>query len=255
VLDFLKPPVLAVQEYFTLTGRAVQNTVRRPFYADDLFLQMDVIGVGSLPIVIMIGFFSGAVMGLQMARALQTYGATGQVGQIVSITLVRELGPVLTSILVAGRNASGMASELGSMKVTEQIDAMRALGTDPVKKLVTPRLLATAFVLPVLTVIADFIGLVGGFLIALMLLNLTASQYWNSAWRVLEWNDLAQGLLKPFVFALIIASIGCFSGLRTVGGTQGVGRSTTQAVVMSCVWIFVSNFFITQIFVSMSRPR
>ena len=132
---------------------------------------------------------------------------------------------------------------------------MRALGTDPVKKLVTPRLLATAFVLPVLTVIADFIGLIGGFIIAFFLLNLTASQYWNSAWRILEWNDLAQGLLKPFVFAIIIASIGCFYGLRTVGGTQGVGRATTQAVVMSSVWIFVTNLFVTQIFVSMSRPR
>src|SRR5919202_3532324 len=124
-----------------------------------MFLQMDIIGVGSLPVVIMTGFFTGAVMGLQMSRALATYGATGQIGQIVSITLVRELGPVLTALMIAGRNGSGIASELGSMKVTEQIDAMRALGTDPVQKLVTPRLVATAIVLPLLTIISDFVAM------------------------------------------------------------------------------------------------
>ena len=168
-------------------------------------MQMDIIGVGSLPIVVLTGFFSGAVMGLQMSRALATYGATGQIGQIVAITLVRELGPVLSSLLVAGRNASGMASELGSMKVTEQIDAMRALGTDPVQKLVTPRVIATCVTLPLLTIIADFVGLIGGFVVAYFMLNLTSGQYWDTAWRALEWNDLAQGLLKPFVFALVIS--------------------------------------------------
>ena len=140
----------------------MRNIFRSPHYADDIFQQMDTIGVGSLPIVIMIGFFSGVVMAMQMARALQQYGAQGEVGQIVSLALMRELGPVLTAVLVAGRNASGIASEIGSMKVTEQIDAMRALGTDPVQKLVTPRLIATACVLPLLTIIADFVGLIGG---------------------------------------------------------------------------------------------
>src|SRR5579864_2355439 len=139
LLDFLKPPVLAVQDFFVLTGTALRNIARRPHYTDDIYLQMDAIGVGSLPIVILIGLFSGAVMALQMSRALSQYGQVSQTGTIVSITLVRELGPVLTSILVAGRNSSGIASELGSMKVTEQVDAMRALGTDPIQKLVTPR--------------------------------------------------------------------------------------------------------------------
>lgn len=240
-----------MQDFVSLSGRAFQNVVRRPFYLNDVFLQMDIIGVGSLPIVVLTGFFSGAVMGLQMSRALATYGATGQIGQIVSITLVRELGPVLSSLLVAGRNASGIASELGSMKVTEQIDAMRALGTDPIKKLVTPRLIATAIVLPLLTIIADFVGLVGGFVIAYFLLNITPTQYWTSAWRILEWNDVAQGLLKPFVFAMVIALVGCFYGLRTTGGTQGVGRATTQAVVVASVWIFVITFFITRVFVNL----
>ena len=138
------------------------------------------------------------------------YGAKGQVGQLVAITLVREPGPVLTAVLVAGRNASGMASELGSMKVTEQIDAMRALGTDPVQKLVTPRLIATCTVLPLLTIIADFVGLFGGFLIAYFLMGLTASEYWSRAWQAIEWLDVAQGLVKPFIFAFAIALVGCY---------------------------------------------
>ena len=149
-----------------MPGTAIRNIFRRPHYSDDIFIQMDQIGVGSLPIVILTGFFSGAVMALQMSRALAHYGQVGRTGQIVAITLVRELGPVLTALLVAGRNSSGIASELGSMKVTEQIDAMRALGTDPIQKLVTPRMIATAVVLPLLTIIADFVGMFGGFIIA-----------------------------------------------------------------------------------------
>jgi phospholipid/cholesterol/gamma-HCH transport system permease protein len=249
LLDFLKGPILGLQDFFLLTGRALRNIFRSPHYTEDIVLQMDIIGVGSLPIVVLTGFFSGAVMALQMSRALATYGATGQVGQIVAITLVRELGPVLSALLVAGRNGSGIASELGSMKVTEQIDAMRALGTDPVQKLVTPRLIATAVMLPMLTVISDFVGLIGGFIVAYYMLNTTASQYWTTAYRALVWNDLAQGLLKPFIFALVIAMVGCFYGMRTTGGTQGVGRATTQAVVVASVWIFVFTLFITRIFV------
>jgi phospholipid/cholesterol/gamma-HCH transport system permease protein len=191
-------------------------------------------------------------MALQMSRALQTYGATSQVGQIVAITMVREMGPVITALMVAGRNSSGMASELGSMKVTEQIDAMRALGTDPVLKLVKPRLIATAVVLPLLTVLADFMGIIGGWLTACVMLNLTTgSQFWNNAWRALEYNDIAQGLLKPFVFAIVLSMVGCFYGMRTTGGTQGVGRATTQAVVVASVWVVVLTFLIGRIFVSM----
>jgi phospholipid/cholesterol/gamma-HCH transport system permease protein len=249
LLDFLKTPIYVFQEFFFLGGRAFKNVFRSPHYTGDIMMQMDIIGVGSLPIVVLTGFFSGAVMGLQMSRALNQYGATGQIGQIVAITLVRELGPVLSSLLVAGRNASGIASELGSMKVTEQIDAMRALGTDPTQKLVTPRLIAISVTLPLLTVIADFVGLVGGFIVAYYMLNLTPGQYWNTAYQALEWNDLAQGLLKPFLFAIVIALVGCFYGMRTTGGTQGVGRATTQAVVVASVWIFVLNVLITKTFV------
>jgi phospholipid/cholesterol/gamma-HCH transport system permease protein len=250
MLDLLKEPILSVQEFFSLSGRAIRNVVRRPHYVDDIFLQMDVIGFGSLPIVILTGFFSGAVMTLQMSKALAQYGAVGKTGELVTIALVRELGPVLTSLMVAGRNSSGMASELGSMKVTEQIDAMRALGTDPVQKLVTPRLIATCTMLPLLTVIADFLGVVGGSIMALTLLKMTPAQFWNSAWQSIDYGDIFQGLIKPFAFAFIIALVGCHYGMRTTGGTQGVGQSTTRAMVVASVWIFVLDFFITRFFVS-----
>lgn len=250
MLDLLKSPVLTVQEFFVLVGRTLKNIPRRPHYGNDLIMQMDTIGVGSLPIVVLTGFFSGIVMGLQMSRALQTYGAVSQTGPIVAITLVREMGPVLTAVVCAGRNSSGMASELGSMKVTEQIDAMRALGTDPIQKLVKPRFLATCIMVPCLTAISDFIGIFGGYIIAIGLLHITSAEYWNGAYRALAYDDIAQGLLKPFVFGMLISLVGCFYGLRTTGGTQGVGRATTQAVVVAMVWIFVLNAFITKIFVS-----
>ena len=251
MVDFLKPPIEAFQDFVFLSSRAMLNVFRGPHYADDVFLQMDIIGVGSLPIVAMVGLFSGIVMALQMGDALTDYGAESQVGQIVSITLVTQMGPVLSALLVAGRNASGMASELGSMRVTEQIDAMRALGTDPSQKLVTPRLIATAMMLPLLTIISDFIGLIGGYIIASLQLGATYSEYWTSVWQWLDYNDVTQGLLKPFVFALVIAMVGCFYGMQTTGGTQGVGRATTRAVVSSSLWIIILNALITQMFVNL----
>lgn len=250
MLDFLKGPIQAIQEFYELTGRAFWNVTRRPHYVDDILLQMDSIGVGSIPIVLLTGFFTGAVMAMQMGRSLQDYGQVGRTGTFVSIILVRELGPVLASVMVAGRNASGIASELGSMKVTEQIDAMRALGTDPVQKLVTPRMIATAVMLPALTVIDDFIGMVGGWTMSVVLFGLPTRQYWTLTWQALVWNDVGQGLLKPFIFSFAVSLIGCFYGLRTTGGTQGVGRSTTQAMVAASVTIFILDLFIGKIFVS-----
>lgn len=250
MLDLVKSPVVTIQNYYVLAGRAIVNVFRKPHYWDDIFMQMDIIGVGSLPIVVMTGFFAGAVMAMQMSKALAQYGAVGQTGQVVAITLVRALGPVLTALVVAGRNASGIASEIGSMKVTEQVDAMRALGTDPIQKLVTPRLLAACFVLPLLTIIADFVGIFGGFLIAYFSLAITANQYWNTAWQALTYTDVFFGLLMPFVFAFAIVLTGSYYGLNTTGGTQGVGRATTQAVVVASVLIFFLTFFITRIYVS-----
>ena len=249
MLDFLKGPILAIQEFYLLTGRALSNVARRPHHSDDIKLQMDALGFGAIPIVVLTGAFSGAVMALQMGRALQQYGQVGRTGTVVSIILVRELGPVLASLMVAGRNASGIASELGSMKVTEQIDAMRALGTDPVKKLVTPRMVAMAIMLPCLTVIDDFVGMAGGWLIGKLIYDLDFLQYWSQTWRALVWSDVIQGLLKPFIFSFVISLIGCFYGLRASGGTQGVGRATTQAMVAASVAVLVLDLFLGLIFV------
>jgi len=236
-----------------MTAAALGNVFRTPHYGNDIFLQMDQIGFGSLPIVILTGFFTGAVMALQMARALADYGQVGKTGEVVSITLVRELGPVLTALMVSGRNSSGIASELGSMKVTEQIDAMRALGTDPIKKLVTPRVIAAAVVVPLLTIISDFVGIFGGFIVARFELNLEGGQYWATVWQSLVLKDVTQGLLKPFLFSFAISLVGCYYGLRTTGGTEGVGRATTNAVVVASVLIFILTFFVTQIFVNQAN--
>jgi phospholipid/cholesterol/gamma-HCH transport system permease protein len=232
-----KKGVLAVQNYSLLASRALGNILQRPHYFADLITQADSIGVGSLPIVVLTGFFTGGVLALQSASSLAHFGGTALTGELVSFSMIKELGPVLTSLMVSGRNASGMASELGSMMVTEQIDAMRALGTDPLKKLVTPRLYATIIMLFFLTIISDTVGTLGGAFTSVFMLGQNGSQYFHSAYQTLRYPDILQGLLKPLVFGFIIASIGCYYGMTTRGGTQGVGRSTTQAVVWSSVLI------------------
>ncbi|MFB3915483.1 MAG: MlaE family ABC transporter permease [Terriglobales bacterium] len=244
--EFAKDTVLAVQEYSSLAWRSVLNLFSHPRYFGDIMQQADLIGVGSLPIVVLTGFFTGAVLALQTSNTLQKFGSLSLTGQLVSLSMVRELGPVLTGLMVAGRNSSGMASELGSMKVTEQIDAMRALGTDPSKKLVTPRVIATVVMLFFLTIISDLVGLAGGSMIATVLLGLDAYQYWSTAWQSLVFTDVLMGLVKPVLFGFIIASIGCYYGLSARGGTQGVGRATTQAVVAASILILVVNFFVTR---------
>ena len=244
--DYAKELVLSVQDYSVLALRSVGNLFRPPRYMADTMQQADSIGVGSLPIVVLTGFFTGAVLALQTSDTLQKFGSLALTGQLVSFSMVRELGPVLTGLMVAGRNASGMASELGSMKVTEQIDAMRALGTDPTKKLVTPRVTASVVMLFFLSILSDMIGVLGGFMVAYLLLGLDASQYWHAAYEKLEYRDVIMGLVKPVVFGFIIATVGCYYGLSAKGGTQGVGRATTQAVVAASVLILVADFFITR---------
>jgi len=247
LMEMLKGIVQTVQDYAVLASESMLCLFRRPFYLDDALYQMDAIGIGSLPIVMLSGFFIGAVMVLQTSAQFTRFGETALVGDVVAISLVRELGPSITSLLVAGRNSSGIASELGSMVVTEQVDAMRAMGTDPIKKLVTPRVLATTLMLPLLTAISDFIGLVGGYLISYFQLRLDPVQYWTRAIHALEFGDLVQGLVNPIVFGFILSSVGCYYGLTVRGGTRGVGRATTQAVVTASVVILVSDFFLTRI--------
>lgn len=241
-----KKGVSAVQEYALISGRALGNLFRRPFYGADIITQADIIGVGSIPIVILTGIFTGGVLALQTSSSLAQFGATGMTGQLVSLSMVKELGPVLTSLMVSGRNASGMASELGSMMVTEQIDAMRALGTDPLKKLVMPRIVATVIMVFFLTIISDFIGILGGGAVSVFMLGQAGSQYFHTAYQSLHYADLLQGLFKPLFFGLIIATIGCYYGMTTRGGTQGVGRATTQAVVASSVLIIACDFIISR---------
>ena len=245
-----KKNALAVQEYTLLSARSIANLFRRPLYLADIIQQADLIGVGSLPIVVLTGTFTGMVLALNTSATLEQFGSLSLTGQLVSVSMVRELGPVLTSLMVAGRNASGMASELGSMQVTEQIDAMRALGTDPYKKLVTPRVTSTVFMMFFLTIISDLVGLVGGYIISFFLLGLDTYQYWNSAYQALKYNDVITGLVKPLFFGFIIATVGCYYGLSTRGGTQGVGRSTTQAVVAASVLILAVDVVLTKLLLS-----
>ena len=245
--EIIKEKIQAVQDYAVLSGRAIANLFRHPRYFADMIQQADLIGFGSLPIVVLTGFFTGAVLALQSSATLSKFGSLSLTGQLVSLSMVRELGPVLTSLMVAGRNASGMASELGSMKVTEQIDAMRALGTDPTKKLVTPRVIASTVMLFFLTIISNLVGLVGGFLVAYFILGLDTNQYWTSAYQTLVYADVFMGLTKPLLFGFILSTVGCFYGMNAHGGTQGVGRATTQAVVASSVLILMVDAFYTRL--------
>jgi phospholipid/cholesterol/gamma-HCH transport system permease protein len=246
-----KQTVLTVQDYSIFAWRSLMNLFRPPVYWSDFLMQSDVIGVGSVAIVLLSGFFTGAVLALQSTATLSSFGATSVTGRFVSLTMIRELGAVLTGIMVSGRNASSMASELGSMVVTEQIDAMRALGVDPLRKLVTPRIYATIAMLFFLTIVANAFGILGGAAVTVFLNHQNGTQYFSMAWEGLHFPDVAQGLVKPLFFGYIIASIGCFYGMKTTGGTQGVGRSTISAVVTSSVLIIVSDFLITHVMLSL----
>src|SRR5713226_1047745 len=246
LMEGLKQRIQHVQDYALLSLQSITNLFRPPYYLSDILDQMDIIGVGSLPIVVLTGFFIGAVMVLQTAAQFIRFGQTALMADAVSLALVRELGPSISGLLVTGRNGSSIASELGSMVVTEQVDAMRAMGTDPTRKLVTPRVIATVLMLPLLTAMADLAGLIGGYLVSFFTLRLGAVTFWTRAIDILEFSDLMQGLTKPLVFGFIIATVGCYQGLKVKGGTQGVGRATTQAVVTASVVILVSNFFLTK---------
>jgi len=247
VTDALKGAVASVQDYALLCGQTLKAIVTPPFYAQDILQQMDSIGAGSLPIILLCGFFIGAVMVLQTGSQFTRFGQSSLTGDVVAIALVRELGPSLTGLLVTGRCATGIASELGSMLVTEQVDAMRAMGTDPIRKLVAPRTIATLLTLPLLTAMTDFTGLLGGCIASVFSLRLSAIEFWRRAIDALDFADLMQGFTKPLFFAFILATIGCYKGLSVRGGTQGVGRATTQAAVISSVMIIAADAFLTKI--------
>jgi phospholipid/cholesterol/gamma-HCH transport system permease protein len=247
---------LGVLEYFTLIARAVRFVFARPFYWADAVTQMDRIGVGSLPIVVLTGLFTGMVLALQSSVELSKFGADVYIGNLVGASMVRELGPVLCALMVAGRAASGIAAELGSMRVTEQIDALQSFGTDPIKKLVTPRLIAGVLMLPLLTIIADMVGIMGGMLVAVLRIGISADAYIQGVLDTLATTgfifgifpqDFVSGLLKPVVFGAIITLTASFYGLNTKGGTEGVGLAATRSVVTCSVLILAADYFITQL--------
>jgi phospholipid/cholesterol/gamma-HCH transport system permease protein len=239
--------VKAVQDYTLLSAQGVRALLTRPRYPAEMLAQMDSLGVGSLSIVVLTGMFTGMVLALQSSATLDVFGARPYVGRLVCLSMVRELGPVLTALMVTGRVGSGMAAELGSMVVTQQIDALRVLGTDPVRRLVAPRIGAALLMLPVLTVISNALGMFGAGLISVFSLKLSWVYYWRSVANALGYNDLIMGLTKPVVFGFVLATVGCYMGLSTRGGTQGVGVSTTRSVVVASVLILASDFFMTKI--------
>ena len=247
LVDAAKRAVASVQDYALLCGQALVAVFTPPYYAQDILQQMDNIGAGSLPIILLSGFFIGAVMVLETGSQFTRFGQSSLTGDVVAIALVRELGPSLTGLLVTGRCATGIASELGSMLVTEQVDAMRAMGTDPMRKLVAPRVIAALLTLPLLTIMTDFMGLLGGCVASVFSLRLSAIEFWRRAIDALVFSDIMQGFTKSLFFAFILATIGCYRGLTVRGGTQGVGRATTQAAVVSSVMIIVADTFLTKV--------
>jgi phospholipid/cholesterol/gamma-HCH transport system permease protein len=230
----------------------VRLTFRRPFERREFILQLDHIGVRSMSIVVITAAFIGMVLALQTAYALEDFGGKLFIGKVVSLSLVRELAPVLMALMVGGRVGAGMTAEIGTMKVTEQIDALRALATNPIRKLIVPKVLATTIMLPALTTIAILVGTLGGMLIAVANLNLSANFYMRSVITTLRYNDLASGIGKTFFFGFAIALIACFNGLRTSGGADGVGRATTATVVTSAITVLVLDFFLTKLFMSLA---
>jgi phospholipid/cholesterol/gamma-HCH transport system permease protein len=242
----LKNFLFQLQEISLLVWRAFIGLFRKPRYFSEIIRQMDLIGVGSLPIVLLTGFFTGGVLILQTFPTLQYYSIQNEAGRSVATSLVRELGPVLSALMVSGRIGSAISAELGSMVVSQQIDAMRALGTDPTRKLVSPRILALIFMLPLLTVAADIFGIIGGAIVASGLFNQETNVFITSVRAGITTEDLIGGIIKPLFFGLIIGSISCYKGLSTTGGTVGVGRSTTSAVVISSIVVIIFDFFLSK---------
>jgi len=236
-----------VGRFFFILHRTIYWTFRRPFDGKAWVRQMVRVGVDSTPVVGLIAMFTGMVLALQTYRGFERFHAESFVASVVSLSLTRELAPVLSALMIAGRVGSSLAAELGTMRVTEQIDALYAMATEPIQYLIVPRVGASTLMLPPLVLLANALGIVGGHIIAVGLLNANPIVYWNRTFQYLDLNDVVSGLIKAAVFGLILAVTGCMKGFFTTGGAEGVGRSTTSAVVMASVVILVSDFFLTKI--------
>ena len=243
----LAPLFLEVGRFFEIFGRVLLWTPRPPYDLRQLVRQMVRVGVDSLPVVLLTALFTGMVMALQTFATLKRVNAEGFVGTLVALSMVRELSPVISSLLIAGRCGSAMGAELGTMRVTEQIDALEVLATDPVHYLMVPRVWATVLMLPLLIVFADVVGIVGGYLISVVYFGANPVTYMENSFRFMDWDDVTSGLIKAAVFGGIIAVVGCQKGYFTRGGAEGVGRSTTRAVVLASIAILISDFFLTKI--------
>jgi len=244
--------LLHMYEYATFVGTSLKAGIKKPFYFKEIITQLYRLGYKSLAIVSLTSIFAGMVMTLQIGSELGRFGAKLYIGSIVSIALVRELGPVLTALVVAGRVGSGIAAELGSMQVTDQVDALRVMAVDPYKILVNTRIIALVIMLPILVAYADILGILGGMVIANTNFNIDWMIYWTTTIDALLLNDCISGLFKPVVFALIIGTLACYVGINTTGGTKGVGNSTTFAVVLSSIFIFLTDFLLTKLFFILS---
>lgn len=244
-----KDAVLEVQEYVRLLARVGRAMVTPPFYYRDTIQQFDQIGIGSLTVVLLAGLFTGMVLALNSGLTLDQFGARSMVGRLISASMVKELGPVLSGLMVSGRVGSGIAAEIGSMLVTDQIAALRALGTDPIRKLVVPRVLAGVLMMPLLSILATAVGMVGGWIVTVLQFHVASTVYWTSVVQGLYVQDIWMGVIKPVFLGFTIVTIGCHVGLRTTGGTQGVGNATKLSVVASSVAVIAVDFMVTKILI------
>jgi phospholipid/cholesterol/gamma-HCH transport system permease protein len=243
----IKEIINEFQDFYILSSRGLLALVRKPFYFKDAIEQMDYAGTGSLIIVLLVSLFIGMALSLQLAAELSGMGLKMYIGKIVGVSIIREIGPVMTGLVYAGRVGSGMVSELGSMILGHQVDTLRVFGVDPLKKLVAPRILSSIIMLPALTFIGDAVSMVGGYYIAVYVSHQSNAVYWSSIRGVINVENVLSGFIKPFVFGYLIACISCYTGLSTKGGALGLRRSTTRAVVASFIMIIVADFILTRI--------
>jgi phospholipid/cholesterol/gamma-HCH transport system permease protein len=243
VLRFLED----LGRFFTMLGRIFVWAPRPPYDVPEWLRQMLRVGVNSIPVVFLTTLFTGAVLALQTYNGFARFNAESLVGSVVALSLMRELAPVLSALLVTGRVGSSMAAEIGSMRVTEQIDALEALATDPVQYLVVPRVFATVLMMPLLVVMGDVVGIYGGYFVAVKLLGSNPVAYYDSTFQYIDLMDLMSGLIKAAVFGLVLSVVACVKGYYTTGGAEGVGRSTTQAVVTASLSILFVDFFLTRL--------
>ena len=237
--------VFEVDQLTRFSAKMVMSLFGRPVYPAETMEQMYNIGIGSLFLIILTGIFAGQAMALQFSIELADFGSKNYLGRIMSLAIIRELGPILTGLMIAARVASGITAEIGSMKSSNQLDALLAFGVDPIRKLAAPRLIALLFMVPILTIVCDVI--LGGWIVALFIANITSTTYMSAVNERLTFGNLSLGIIKPIVFAFVIAFISCYKGFTTSGGTKGVGRSTTESVMISSVTILIVNFILTKV--------